>query len=90
MAISFFHDIGADVWSPSNRTGRVIAMLMVEDPGAVAVAVKIADLGGASAPPPWPCGIGSLTAALGGDREAAEEGNQQVLAAVVRVGMGGT
>jgi 2-keto-3-deoxy-L-rhamnonate aldolase RhmA len=84
LAISFFHDIGADVWSPSNRTGRVIAMLMVEDPDAVAVAGEIADLGGFSV---LACGIGSLTAALGGDREAAEAGNQQVLAQVVRVGM---
>lgn len=84
LAIGFFQEIGADVWSPSNRTGRVIAMLMVEDPDAVAVAGEIADLGGFSV---LACGIGSLTAALGGDREAAEAGNQQVLAEVVRVGM---
>ena len=83
-AVSFFQDIGADVWSPSNRTGRVIAMLMVEDPDAVAAAGEIADLGGFSV---LACGIGSLTAALDGDREAAEAGNQQVLAQAVRVGM---
>lgn len=84
LAVSFFQDLGADVWSPSNRTGRVIAMLMVEDPDAVAVAGEIADVGGFSV---LACGIGSLTAALDGDREAAEAGNLQVLAEAVRVGM---
>jgi len=84
MAVGFFEAAGADVWSPSNRSGRVIAMLMVEDPEAVAVAGAMADLGGFSV---LACGIGSLTAAMGGDREAAEAGNLQVLAEAVRVGM---
>ena len=52
-------------------------MLMVEDPGAVAVAGQIADLKGFSV---LACGIGSLTQALGGDRAAGEAGTQKVLA----------
>jgi len=55
----------------------VIAMLMVEDPGAVAVAGPIADLKGFSV---LACGIGSLTQALGGDRAGGEAGTQRVLA----------
>ncbi len=51
-------------------------MLMVEDPGAVAVAGQIADLKGFSV---LACGIGSLTQALGGDRAAGEAGTQKVL-----------
>ncbi|MCC7124418.1 MAG: host specificity protein [Acidobacteria bacterium] len=73
-AISFFE--GANVWSPSNPTGTIIAMLMVEDPGAVAAAGAIADLKGFSV---LACGIGSLTQALGGDRAAGEAGTQKVL-----------
>ena len=84
MAVGFFEAAEADVWSPSNRTGKIIAMLMVEDPEAVAVSGAMADLGGFSV---LACGIGSLTAAMGGDREAAEAGNLQVLAEAVRVGM---
>ena len=75
-AIGFFKEAGANVWSPSNPQGTVIAMLMVEDPGAVAVAGQIADLGGFSV---LACGIGSLTQALGGDRAAGEAGTQKVL-----------
>ena len=33
------------------------------------------------------CGIGSLTGALGGDREAGEAGNQEVLVHTKRVGV---
>ena len=75
-AIAFFDDAGASVWSPANPGGTVIAMLMVEDPAAVAAADRIASLGGFSV---LACGIGSLTAALDGDRAAAEEGNLRVL-----------
>jgi 2-keto-3-deoxy-L-rhamnonate aldolase RhmA len=82
MAVSFFEDIGADVWSPSNPGGTVIAMLMIEDADALAATQEIADVRGYSS---LACGIGSLTRALG-DREAAEAGNQVVLAAARRVG----
>ena len=83
-AVSFFEDAGADVWSPANPDGTVIAMLMVEDPDAVAAAAAIADVPGYSV---LACGIGSLTGALGGDREAAEQGNQAVLAEAARAGL---
>lgn len=82
-AVSFFDDAGADVWSPANPDGTVIAMLMVEDPDAVAEAAAIADVPGYTV---LACGIGSLTGALGGDREAAEQGNQAVLAEATRAG----
>jgi hypothetical protein len=49
---------------------------MVEDPGALEQAAAIADLKGYSI---LACGIGSLRAALGGNREAAEAGTQKVL-----------
>lgn len=77
LAISFFRDAGASVWSPSNPRGEKLAMLMLEDPGAVAEAAAIADLPGYSI---LACGIGSLRAALGGDAAAAEAGTQKVLA----------
>ncbi len=83
-AVSFFEDAGADVWSPANPDGTVIAMLMVEDPDAVAEAAAIADVPGYSV---LACGIGSLTGALGGDRVAAEQGNQAVLAEATRAGL---
>ena len=83
-AVDFFEDAGADVWSPANPDGTVIAMLMVEDPDAVAEAAAIADVPGYSV---LACGIGSLTGALGGDREAAEQGNQAVLAEATRAGL---
>jgi len=81
LAISFFREANANVWSPSNPKGRVIAMLMLEDPAAVARAKDVADLEGYSV---LACGIGSLTAALGGDRAAAEAGTQKVLAEAKR------
>jgi beta-lactamase class D/2-keto-3-deoxy-L-rhamnonate aldolase RhmA len=77
LAISFFQDAKANVWSPSNPAGRTIAMLMLEDPAAVAQAKAVADLKGYSI---LACGIGSLTQALGGDRAGAEAGTQKVLA----------
>ena len=77
QAISFFQDAGANVWSPANPGGRVIAMLMLEDPAAVAQAREVADLEGFSI---LACGIGSLAQALGGDRAGAEAGAQKVLA----------
>jgi 2-keto-3-deoxy-L-rhamnonate aldolase RhmA len=76
-AIGFFQEAGASVWSPANPNGTTIAMLMVEDPAAVASAGQIADLKGFSV---LACGIGSLTQALGGDRAAGEAGTQRVLA----------
>lgn len=51
-------------------------MLMIEDPGALAEAREIADLPGYSI---LACGIGSLTQALGGNRDAAEAGTQKIL-----------
>jgi 2-keto-3-deoxy-L-rhamnonate aldolase RhmA len=77
QAIGFFREAKANVWSPSNRSGDKIAMLMLEDPAAVAQATDIADLKGYSI---LACGIGSLAQALGGDREGAEAGTQRVLA----------
>ena len=81
QAVSLFADARADVWSASNPTGSVIAMLMLEDPLAVTQAENIADIGGYSI---LACGIGSLTGALKGDRVAAEAGNQQILAQTKR------
>jgi 2-keto-3-deoxy-L-rhamnonate aldolase RhmA len=81
-AIGFFREAKANVWSPRNPSGTVIAMLMVEDPGAVAAAGQIADLEGYSV---LACGIGSLTQALGGDRAAGEAGTQNVLVETRRV-----
>jgi len=81
LAISFFQDAKANVWSPSNPGGRTIAMLMLEDPAAVAQAKDVADLKGYSI---LACGIGSLAQALGGDRAGAEAGTQKVLAEAKR------
>jgi 2-keto-3-deoxy-L-rhamnonate aldolase RhmA len=76
QAIGLFQDVKANVWSPSNPKGEALAMLMLEDPEAVAQAGRIADLEGYSI---LACGIGSLAQALGGDRAAAEAGTQKVL-----------
>lgn len=81
-ALGFFE--GVDVWSPDNPEGTTLAMLMLEDPDAVAQAGEIADLGGYSV---LACGIGSLTRAMGGDREGAEAGNLAVLAEATRSGL---
>ena len=83
QAVGFFEEVNADVWSPSNPEGTIIAMLMIEDPGALAEAAQIADVPGYSV---LACGIGSLTQALG-DREAGEAGNQEVLAQAKRAGL---
>ena len=83
-AVGFFADAGADVWSPANPTGEILAMIMIEDPGALATVAEIADTPGYSI---LACGIGSLTRALDGDRGAAEAGNQEVLAHAKRVGV---
>ena len=80
-AIGFFQEARANVWSPSNPKGDIIAMLMVEDPDAVAASGQIADLKGFSV---LACGIGSLTQALKGDRAGAEAGTQKVLAESTR------
>lgn len=77
-------DAGADVWSPANPDGDKIAMIMIEDPDSLARVAKIADVAGISI---LACGIGSLRGALGGDREVAEAGNQEVLAQAKRVGV---
>jgi 2-keto-3-deoxy-L-rhamnonate aldolase RhmA len=82
LAVSFFDDF--DVWSPSNPAGEKLAMLMIEDPGALSQVRAFADLGGYSI---LACGIGSLTRALDGDREAAEAGTQRVLAESTRAGL---
>ena len=76
QAIGFFRDAKANVWSRANPKGETLAMLMLEDPDAVAQAKQIADLDGYSI---LACGIGSLAQALGGDRVAAEAGTQKVL-----------
>jgi 4-hydroxy-2-oxoheptanedioate aldolase len=75
-AIGFFGDAKANVWTPSRPGGEKVAMLMLEDPPAVAQADEIAALDGISI---LACGIGSLAQALGGDRAAAEAGTQKVL-----------
>lgn len=84
LAVSFFDDIGADVWGPHNPDGTIFAMLMVEDPGAIEELDAIASISGYSA---LACGIGSLTGALDGDREAAEAANQDVLVTATEAGM---
>lgn len=82
LALSFFRDVKAHVWSPSNPTGNQLAMLMLEDPEAIAQRKEIADLKGLSI---LACGIGSLAQAMGGDRAGAETGTQQVLVETRRV-----
>lgn len=82
MAVSFFE--GYNVWSPDNPDGEIVVMLLIEDPNVFAELEEIVNIPGYSS---LACGIGSLTAALDGDREAAEILNQQVLAASTRVGM---
>ena len=82
LALSFFEAAKANVWSPANPKGTKLAMLMLEDPKAIAQRKEIADLNGLSI---LACGIGSLTQALGGDRAGAEAGTQQVLAESKRV-----
>ncbi len=75
LAVSFFTDAGAQVWSPANPAGNVIAMLMVEDKGAIADMRAIAAVPGYSL---FSCGIGSLTRDMGGDAAGAEAACKQV------------
>lgn len=82
LALSFFDAAKANVWSPANPKGTKLAMLMLEDPKAIAQRKEIAELKGLSI---LACGIGSLAQALGGDRAGAEAGTQQVLAETRRV-----
>jgi 2-keto-3-deoxy-L-rhamnonate aldolase RhmA len=86
LALSFFTAAKANVWSPKNPNGTKLAMIMLEDPKAIAQRKEIADLPGISI---LACGIGSLAQAIGGDREAAragaEAGTQQVLVETKRV-----
>ena len=82
LALSFFAAAKANVWSPKNPKGTKLAMLMLEDPKAIAQRKEIADLPGISI---LACGIGSLAQALGGDRAGAEAGTQQVLVETKRV-----
>jgi hypothetical protein len=83
-AIALLAATGENIWTPTNPSGDKLGMLMLEDPEAMAQAGAVADLGGFSV---LACGIGSLTGALGGDREAAELLNQQLLAEANRVGL---
>jgi 2-keto-3-deoxy-L-rhamnonate aldolase RhmA len=82
LALTFFTAAKANVWSPANPKGTKLAMLMLEDPKAIAQRQEIADLKGISV---LACGIGSLAQALGGDRAGAEAGTQQVLVETKRV-----
>jgi len=82
MAVSFFE--GVNVWSPANPEGDIIVMLMLETPEVFEELEEIANIPNYSA---LACGIGSLTGALGGDREAAEKLNLELLAESQRVGL---
>ena len=82
QVLQAFQAAKVNIWSPSNPGGEKIAMLMIEDPGALAQAKEIADLKGISV---LACGIGSMTAALGGDRQKGEEATQTVLTQTKRV-----
>lgn len=82
LALSFFAAAKADIWSPANPKGTKLAMLMLEDPHAIAQRAGIANLPHLSV---LACGIGSLAQALGGDRAGAEAGTQQVLVETKRV-----
>lgn len=82
IAVSFFE--GVNVWSPANPEGDFIVMLMLETPEVFAELEEIANIPNYSA---LACGIGSLTGALGGDREAAEKLNLELLAESQRAGL---
>ncbi|MFK7865365.1 MAG: aldolase/citrate lyase family protein [Pseudohongiellaceae bacterium] len=81
-AVSFFE--GIDVWSPANPDGEIVVMLMLETPDVFEELEEIANIPNYSA---LACGIGSLTGALGGDREQAEKMNLDVLGQSQRVGL---
>lgn len=80
--LGFFRDAKVNIWSSANRKGDKLAMLMIEDAGALTQAKEMADLKDYSI---LACGIGSLTQALGGNRDAAEAGTQRILAETKRV-----
>jgi 2-keto-3-deoxy-L-rhamnonate aldolase RhmA len=82
IAVSFFE--GRNVWSPANPEGDIIVMLIIEDPPVFDELEEIVTMPGYSS---LVCGIGSLTAALDGDREAAEAINLQVLARTQQAGL---
>ncbi len=84
LAVSFFQEAGADVWSPANPDGTFVAMLMVEDEEAVQSAAEILAVPGYSM---LSCGIGSLTGDLDGDREAAEAACEEVMRLGAEAGM---
>ena len=79
LALSFFTAAKANVWSPSNPKGTKLAMLMLEDPKAIAQRKEIADLPGISI---LACGIGSLAQAIGGDRAPLGRGSRHAAGAV--------
>jgi hypothetical protein len=79
--LAAFREANVNVWSPDHPKGDKLAMMMVEDPAAVAQAGEFANLKGYSI---LACGIGSLTQALKGDRAGAEAGTQRVLAETKR------
>lgn len=81
-AISFFE--GVNVRSPTNPDGDFIVMFLLETPEVFAELEEIANIPGYSL---LVCGIGSLTSALGGDREAAEKLNLELLAQSQRAGL---
>jgi hypothetical protein len=80
--LAAFQEERIDVWSVDNPKGEKLAMMMLEDPAAVAQAAEFANLKGYSI---LACGIGSLTGALKGDRAGGEAGTQKVLAETKRV-----
>ncbi|TAK14980.1 MAG: host specificity protein [Acidobacteria bacterium] len=84
MAVQFFKDAGANVWSPQNPKGEKIAMLMLEDPVALTFTDEVARLPISI----LACGIGSLRGAIQGTPEeraaGAEAGTQKILAAAKR------
>ena len=83
-AIELLAATGENIWTPTNTDGDKFGMLMLEEPESMAQAGAVADLDGYSV---LACGIGSLTGALGGDREAAEALNQELLDETKRVGL---
>lgn len=76
LAVSFIEATDADVWSPANPDGTFIYMLMVEDVDAIEAVEEIVSVPGYSM---LSCGIGSLTGAMGGDREGAEAACEEVM-----------
>ena len=81
-AVSFFE--GVNVWSPTSPEGDFVVMLLLESPNVFANLEDIANIPGYSS---LVCGIGSLTGALGGDRDAAEKLSMELLAQSQRAGL---